>query len=111
MSELPDDEGIACDNHGRRSAAFICQHLHSGSGLRFNVGMDPEDPDARCPDAWCNECEAVFQSSGEWTEQALAHADIKVVCDLCYESIHERSWHEEPGKLDTLVKRAVYLDR
>ena len=89
---------MACESHGNLQAAFVCQHLFSGSGRGFNWAEDPDDPDARCPDAWCNACEAIWQEEGEWNEHAMAFADIKVVCVLCYESIRERNWVKDPGE-------------
>ena len=44
--------------------------------------------------AWCNECEAARQKQGEWNEQSMAFANIKVVCEKCYFEMKEFNlWH------------------
>ena len=47
MSGHADDSGIECAAHGSSQGAFVCQHLTVGSGLGFNQGFDPDDPDCR----------------------------------------------------------------
>jgi hypothetical protein len=73
---------VTCEAHGDRQAAFVCQHLLSGSGLGFNWAEDSENPDAHCPDAWCDTCNTALEAAGEWTESAMALANIKLVCDF-----------------------------
>lgn len=98
---------VSCEEHGTRPEAFVCQHLASGSGLGFHWGYRPEDPDATCPDAWCSECQAHVRAAGGWNEQTQALADIRLVCDLCYERIRERNWLEDPRTLEKLIEHSV----
>jgi hypothetical protein len=101
------DEQVACERHGKCQTAFVCQHLFSGSGLGFNWAEDPENPDGQCPDAWCDACEVVLQEEGEWTERAMALADIKVVCALCYENLRERNWVQNGDEFERLLGEAL----
>jgi hypothetical protein len=39
--------------------------------------------------AWCDECEGVRKSEGEWNDQSMKFADIKVVCEKCYFEMKE----------------------
>jgi hypothetical protein len=106
--DLDDTERfVPCEAHGKGTAAFVCQHLFSESGLGFNWGRSAEEPDAPCPDAWCDACESSLQQEGEWSERAMAEANIKVVCNLCYEEIRERNWPRNADEVDRLVKKAV----
>jgi hypothetical protein len=53
----------------------------------------------------------VLQEQGEWNEPALAQANIKLVCNLCYGEIRERNWPHTADELDRLVQKAVpFLD-
>jgi hypothetical protein len=98
---------VTCAEHGQRQGAFVCQHLVSGSGLGFCWAEDPENPDQQCPDAWCDSCNVALDEAGEWNERTLAMADIKLVCDLCYEQIRERNWRQDEDKLDQLLREAT----
>lgn len=102
-----DSTSVTCEAHGDRQAAFVCQHLFSGSGLGFNWAEDSENPDAHCPDAWCDACNTAFEAAGEWTESAMALANIKLVCDRCYEQMRKRNWLQDSKEFSRLVRKAV----
>lgn len=97
------DSKIACDTHGNSNATFICQHLARGDGLGFNLGYDPDNPDELCPDAWCDKCEEVLDAEGEWNDKSEAFADIKVMCEHCYEEIRDRNWIQDDDVYHNLV--------
>ncbi|CAH9062704.1 hypothetical protein PSECIP111854_03067 [Pseudoalteromonas sp. CIP111854] len=97
------DGNVNCDTHGNSNATFICQHLASGEGLGFNLGYDPDNPDELCPDAWCNKCEEVLDTEGEWNDKSEAFADIKVMCEHCYEEIRDKNWIQDDNVYHNLV--------
>jgi hypothetical protein len=103
---------LACGDHGKRPAAFVCEHLLAAAGAGFHWGIDAQAPDAPCPDAWCDACEKMLQAEGAWTDRAVAAAEIKRVCDLCYEKFRERNWGDDSKELKRVVRAgAAYLDK
>lgn len=80
---------ITCNTHGESAPAFICKHLAENpeqywfSDLQSKANLHP--------DAWCSECEEVFQSLGGWTDLAEGHALITMVCVRCYENLRAQS--------------------
>ncbi len=101
MSE--SDNKVECKTHGSAGATFICQHLIGGENLGFNLGYDPETPDELHPDAWCDECEKILDSEGEWNDKSEEFADIKIVCSHCYENIRERNWVQDDEVFHDLI--------
>ncbi|MEI8644367.1 hypothetical protein P4S60_01640 [Pseudoalteromonas sp. Hal040] len=97
------DNKVTCKTHGEGNASFLCCHLINGKGLGFNLGYDPDYPDELCPDAWCDRCEEVLDTEGEWNENSEAFADIKVLCEHCYEDIRERNWVQNDDIYHELV--------
>jgi hypothetical protein len=90
------DKYANCDRHISDRVAFVCQHLIKNNSIGFNEAFD-SDPSIEAEDdhqAWCNECEKIRLIEGEWTDKAIAVADIKVVCDQCYFEIKERNHRE-----------------
>ncbi len=101
---------VECDEHGSCEAAYVCQHLMKGEDLGFNVGYSDEEPDELYPDAWCDECEAVRATEGEWNEASATFADIKLVCAGCYANIRERNWTLGFDELNDLIDESfAYL--
>lgn len=90
-----DDRWIDCPEHGSTAATYVCQHLVTGQGLGFHLGLDPDAPDALWPDAWCDACEAVLSREGEWNDIAVAHADIRLLCAGCYQRARLLNWPRE----------------
>ncbi len=87
------DKYVKCDEHDHGRIAFVCKHLLQKNIVGFHEafetseGMDlSEDDDFQ---AWCDECEAVRKAEGEWNEESMAFADIKVVCETCYFKMKE----------------------
>jgi len=102
MSET--DKKVSCNLHGSTNATFLCQHLLSEEQIGFNQGFDPENPDDLYPDAWCDKCDQVLETEGEWNDAAAKYANIKIVCALCYENIREKNWIQDDEKYHKLIK-------
>jgi hypothetical protein len=101
------EHGVECPEHGVRDATYVCQHLVSGMGSGFHCGHDDDDPDRLWPDAWCDACENVRQSEGEWNDRSEAFASIRLLCDGCYQRVRERNWKQDDAAFGQLVSEAV----
>nr|WP_294948667.1 DUF6882 domain-containing protein [uncultured Mucilaginibacter sp.] len=87
------DQYVDCGTHISDRLAFVCQHLIGNNSIGFNEAFD-SDPDIDPSDehqAWCDECEKIRLSEGEWTDAAMAFADIKVVCNQCYFDLKDKN--------------------
>ena len=82
---------IQCDTHGETPKTFVCSHLAdtSSAGLGFN--RDEPSEHNPFPDAWCDDCEVVFQAHGGWTEETKGLATIRMLCSGCYERARVRN--------------------
>lgn len=105
MSE--EDRWIDCPEHGSTETSLVCRHLFKGEGLGFNVGPDPDAPDALWPDAWCDACEAVLSREGEWNEAAVAYADFGLLCSGCYQRVRLSNWHQDRSAFAELVETSI----
>jgi hypothetical protein len=90
------DKYVACDAHSSGRTAFVCRHLIDNEYPGFNEAFESdvsieEDDDYQ---AWCDECEKIRAREGEWNDESMAFADIKVVCDECYFEIKKRNQTE-----------------
>lgn len=83
------DDTVICGRHGQTRATFMCRHLAAGVACGYHAAA--ENPDDRWPDAWCDRCDEQLDDDGEWTEDAMAFADIKVLCTHCYDAARERN--------------------
>ena len=103
---------VECATHGKRRATFLCQHLiGGGEGLGFHCGYNSEAPDEVYPDAWCDACEQMLETEGEWTEHAMEAAGVKMVCDVCYEELRARHWVQDDEAFARLVEESnEYLE-
>lgn len=97
---------IDCEFHGKSNEAFVCRHLFEGKGLGFNQSYDPENPDDICPDAWCDQCESVLEKEGKWNENSEEFADIRLVCEHCYEEIRARNWKQDEEAIQYLISNS-----
>jgi hypothetical protein len=111
---VSDEDGrIHCATHGPSSdGALVCRHLASGSAAQgFFYEYPEEDPDATCPDAWCQACENLLEKEGGWNEAAMQHAGLRVVCDECFRQIRARNWVQDDEALHELIRESVaYLE-
>ena len=104
--EALKDKVLACDTHGNRKTAFICQHLTKSSFLGFHEAFetDPEIEPENDYQAWCDACEKERLKEGEWNDTSMAFADIKIVCDLCYFEIKKRNQKSNQRKFARIWK-------
>ena len=85
---MPDK--VLCQTHGERPQTFVCSHLaRDNSGVGFN--RDDPTEENPFPDAWCDDCELIRASHGEWTEQAQELSKISLLCSACYERARIRN--------------------
>jgi len=101
------ENNVECGEHGSRGGAFVCCHLVKGERLGFNYGVDPDEPDALYPDAWCDACEQVRQLEGGWNDRSKAHADVTLLCSGCYEALRERNWLQDEEHFHALLCESV----
>jgi len=86
-------ETVACQKHGQKRIAFVCQHLNKHTRTGFEeafpstIGMELEEDDDF--QAWCNACEIERQRTGGWNDESMKFANIKVICEDCYFEIKE----------------------
>ena len=83
---MTERERVICDKHGdAMQATFVCRHIAQGTAQRFlsDEAVTDDDP---WPDAYCETC-AAFRDSrgGEWDTESEEFADVKVLCNGCYE--------------------------
>jgi hypothetical protein len=87
---MSDDKTlIKCGTHGDRTPAIVCCH-HVNAGERI-VGFVENSSDPDDLQAWCDECECLFQQEQEMTDAFREFNDFKVVCGFCYAQIKERN--------------------
>ena len=78
---------VQCSEHGSQPETFVCQHIVRGlfEGVPYGFFW-ARDVDTPRPDAWCSACnEMVSRSGGEWTDEAVALASVKILCGRCYD--------------------------
>ena len=79
---------VDCEKHGRGIAAVVCRHLCTRdadpSGFIEN-SSEPGDLQA-----WCYQCENMFEKEGEMTEAFRKFNDMALVCEACYAEIRAR---------------------
>ena len=87
------DKYVECEAHEYRRIAFVCRHLSHKTRVGFQEAFETaEDMELSDDDdflAWCDECEVVRQSEGEWSERLINFAGLKIVCEKCYFEIKE----------------------
>ena len=78
---------VYCKEHGEQEETFVCQHIAQGLSENIPYGFwwanDPSNPR---PNAWCTLCnDLVSKENGEWTEEILEIAKVKLLCGCCYD--------------------------
>ena len=78
---------VRCHVHGEQEETYICCHIMGSLDDGRAVGFHrPKDSPLERPDAWCTECERVrVAAGGEWTDDAMAFVQVKLVCGACYD--------------------------
>ena len=91
---LGPDSLMECPIHGKRSPAFICQHLQNGEHLGF---FEPAEPPGQgeWPQAWCAACESVAIAAGAWNDESEGFAQFRWVCEGCYLLARKRNRKED----------------
>lgn len=79
---------VDCGPHGKRVAAVVCCHMLSAQDRV--VGFTENSSDPHDLQAWCEECEHMFQSKGEITEAFKKFNEMAVVCEVCYAELKVR---------------------
>ena len=77
---------IVCKVHGPAPVALACRHLASSVACGFHT--DVGDPH---PDAWCDLCDEMLASAGEWTLEMSRQADMATTCAYCYDLAKQRN--------------------
>ena len=85
----------------------MCQHLIEGKLLGFNRALDPDDPDELSPEAWCDACEQILGTEGEWNDRAMESADFRLVCHEHYDRVRRWNWRQDLRAFSELLDSAV----
>ena len=93
---VQDGKRIECHEHGEGEPTYACQHFAAGTALMYFAAAEA---DTQWPDAWCEKCEIErIADGGEWTDESMAFASIRLLCHRCYEkrraAIREGRGHE-----------------
>ena len=102
------EKTIESEDHGKRQAPFVCQHLvGDGARLGFNRGLNPDDPDELWPWAWCDTCDEVLTAEKGWNDRALDRADFHLVCGEQYDRARVSNWRQDHQAFGELMDEAV----
>ena len=77
-------EKIRCETHGECQQAFVCTHL---LGESVGLGFNREEPTSEnpFPDAWCDDCDLIYQAHEGWTDESQRLVHIALLCSGCYQ--------------------------
>lgn len=64
---------------------LVCNHLIENQYLHLNFPESVDDDQA-----WCDQCEAILQEEGGWTDRAVKFANLKPCCRCCFAEMRER---------------------
>jgi hypothetical protein len=79
---------VKCGTHGRRTAAVVCGHMVAPTDRVLGFVENSSDPDDL--QAWCDDCEAMFEREQALTAAFRRFNDMAVVCDFCYATFRAR---------------------
>lgn len=80
---------IDCAIHEKGIAAIVCCHIQNSVDP---VGFIENSSDPHDLQAWCYDCELLFQQEGELSENFRKFNNAKVVCEKCYEQFKKTHW-------------------
>lgn len=87
------DKYVSCNTHESGRRAFVCKHLNTKTKVGFVEAVETEEGMELLEDddfqGWCDECEDVRQQEGEWNDESMKFANIKLVCESCYFDMKE----------------------
>ena len=72
-AEAPDMDAAAAGSDGELDAGYAADR--------------EEEDDDNDRSAWCDACDAMLLREREWTDVAMAHADVRLVCEFCFYDI------------------------
>lgn len=98
---------LDCTQPDPREAIFVCCHLFNGTLLGFHWASDPDDPDTLAPTAWCDACEGILRTEGEWSDRAMEHADLHLVCYEHYDRLRRANWRQDYTAFAELLAAAT----
>lgn len=78
---------IDCDRHGKSIVAVVCTHLLHEKVRPVGFVENSSDPNDL--QAWCDECEVLFEKEGDLTDAFCEFNDMRLVCSGCYAVIKE----------------------
>jgi hypothetical protein len=79
---------VECGTHGTRTAAVVCGHMLVSTDRVLGFVENSSKPDDL--QAWCDDCEAMFEQEQELTDAFRRFNDMAVVCDFCYAKFRAR---------------------
>ena len=79
---------VNCDCHGSQEACVVCAHILLAKDK--SVGFIENGSQNEGLQAWCHECESLFQSEGSLTDAFRKFHDLRVVCVECYSLYRNR---------------------
>jgi hypothetical protein len=78
---------IDCEPHGTRIATVVCGHMMHTKGP---VGFVENSSDPNDLQAWCHDCELLFEQEQGLTETFRQFTEMTIVCDRCYADLKAR---------------------
>jgi hypothetical protein len=73
---------ISCTKHGERTSAIVCRHHVDVVDRAVGFVENSADPDDL--QAWCDDCESLFLSEGDKTDEFIRFNNFALVCVDCY---------------------------
>jgi hypothetical protein len=74
---------LNCEVHGSAFSTYICDHLFASPNQKwFSGAVSDSDP---WPDAWCEQCNELFDQQGEWNDKNSGGLKARVLCHHCYQ--------------------------
>src|SRR5262249_9447122 len=89
LPRAEDSEPIECGTHGSGQKTYVCEHLLCEPRQKWLSDLpSPTDP---WPNAWCAQCDQIYQERGEWNDDSSGELKIKLLCHRCYESLRQQA--------------------
>lgn len=90
MSNKSEPMYVDCGIHGKRISAIVCRHLLNLESERVGFIENSNDPNDL--QAWCYDCESVFEEEGGMTDRFREFTDMAIVCVVCYQK--SKNYHD-----------------
>lgn len=81
---------VQCTTHGECEETFVCSHLAEGAAAS---GFNRDNPSEEnpFPDAWCDDCDVIFEAHNGWNDETEKLVSIRLLCSGCYERARIRN--------------------